>query len=819
MNSKLNDRLFELLPKYDQRRDLENGQPLRSLLAVLGAEYSLLEQDIEALYDNWFIETCDPWTIPYIADLIGIRDLREGHYWHPTERRRVANTIGYRRRKGTLATLEHVICDVTGWDCHVAEAGRQVIATEHARRPRIAIGQTVDVRQRHACDNLEGPFNVIPHGVELPTNSSRADARGPQPGRRLRTFHPQGLCAYVWRLRPIQVLNAAPGLPTFPKAGDIAPPNCFTFDPWGRDAPLFRNPDRVQSISVTTSAAQMPARIKRSILERELESRPAKRLGDSLENNPEVPVYGPECSLQVLHFDFNNKEENWTPILPAEVLSADLSHWPTLSEQLLLAHRNPGKLMAVDVERGRFVLLPRGKSENQNHAVDTVRVNYTYAFSDNIGAHPCSRAGDWGAQTNANIEIEVAQGTKTDPNRPAQVADFDLAVSLFEDLVRFHRSEIPTLEGQARELWEQLSLKRQLPKQHEPVTKPIVGVIRFMDNSAYSFSQVRPLVIPPFCQLTLTAAVGMRPTLRTDSTLEMDSTLQVVSDWPSQTSSTSEQHSMNMSQASENQSTGETIDGSEADSHRLLRLENLAIDTALRLNSPTDSVLRVEIESCTLRPGSPTPAIDGGEGDVDLRIQTSLMGPVRLSPKSCLTAADSIFDAGPDDSRTAICSSDTNAVALASGPAIDFQRVTVLGKTRASRLSRAEDCLFSEPVVATNCKPQSVRYSYLHPHSRLLLDAPSRATLDATSATTPRVLDLVHCSQASPPIFVARRFGDPAYAQLAWNGPQEFLRGGSNGSELGAFSRLCQPQRWARLQQVLQEYLPLGQDLSIQFIT
>jgi len=31
----------------------------------------ILEQDMEDLYDNWFIETCDAWVVPYIGDLLG----------------------------------------------------------------------------------------------------------------------------------------------------------------------------------------------------------------------------------------------------------------------------------------------------------------------------------------------------------------------------------------------------------------------------------------------------------------------------------------------------------------------------------------------------------------------------------------------------------------------------------------------------------------------------------------------------------------------------------------------------------------------------
>src|SRR3954468_646335 len=67
--------LFDLLPAIHRVRDAEQGGQLRALLAVVSREVQLVEQDITRLYDNWFIETCDEWVVPYIADLLGIRSL------------------------------------------------------------------------------------------------------------------------------------------------------------------------------------------------------------------------------------------------------------------------------------------------------------------------------------------------------------------------------------------------------------------------------------------------------------------------------------------------------------------------------------------------------------------------------------------------------------------------------------------------------------------------------------------------------------------------------------------------------------------------
>ena len=71
------ERLYNLLPAHYRRRDLTEGQPLRALLALIEAELQALEDDVASLYENWFIETCDEWVVPYIGDLLGIQGLSD----------------------------------------------------------------------------------------------------------------------------------------------------------------------------------------------------------------------------------------------------------------------------------------------------------------------------------------------------------------------------------------------------------------------------------------------------------------------------------------------------------------------------------------------------------------------------------------------------------------------------------------------------------------------------------------------------------------------------------------------------------------------
>ena len=74
MTEQLSDRLYNLLPSIYRLRDASDGKSaLRALLAIIESEYQALEDDIGGLYDDWFIETCAEWVVPYIGDLLGVR--------------------------------------------------------------------------------------------------------------------------------------------------------------------------------------------------------------------------------------------------------------------------------------------------------------------------------------------------------------------------------------------------------------------------------------------------------------------------------------------------------------------------------------------------------------------------------------------------------------------------------------------------------------------------------------------------------------------------------------------------------------------------
>jgi hypothetical protein len=67
--------LYNLLPAIYRIRDLEQGEPLRALVSVVADQVAVLEENLNQLYDDLFIETCAGWAVPYIGDLIGAQGL------------------------------------------------------------------------------------------------------------------------------------------------------------------------------------------------------------------------------------------------------------------------------------------------------------------------------------------------------------------------------------------------------------------------------------------------------------------------------------------------------------------------------------------------------------------------------------------------------------------------------------------------------------------------------------------------------------------------------------------------------------------------
>ncbi|MEX0348088.1 MAG: hypothetical protein AB3N15_01600 [Paracoccaceae bacterium] len=248
--------LYELLPAIHRLRDADEGGPLEALMAVLAREGAVVEENIEQLLDNLFIETCEDWASPYIGGTIGYRALYPIEGTDVGNRAEVANTIGYRRRKGTAAVLEALARDVTGWPAHVVEYFQITATCQHMNHIRATHHLAPDLHDPLSLEPLNRAFDGTSHVAEM-----RAIRQGPAVksigGRH--NFPHIGL--FLWRLM------ARPHVFTPTTQVDD---RRYLFDPLGAPRQLVNLPQPEATISSISRPEHVPGDISRRALERDV---------------------------------------------------------------------------------------------------------------------------------------------------------------------------------------------------------------------------------------------------------------------------------------------------------------------------------------------------------------------------------------------------------------------------------------------------------------------------------------------------------------------------------------------------------------------
>jgi hypothetical protein len=172
-----------------------------------------------------------------------------------------------------------------------------------------------------------------------------------------------------------------------------------------------------------------------------------------------------------------------------------------------------------------------------------------------------------------------------------------------------------------------------------------------------------------------------------------------------------------------------------------------------------------------------------------------------------------VEDLGLDSDRPAIAG---DAAGGRPGPPTTLQRVTVFGAVHVRELTVASEAVFTAPVVAERRQAGCARFSYLPDGSRSPRRYRCQPDLALEGVTGPRAAVVAARVQ---PAFTSTHYGDPGYAQLALTVADELRAGAEDGSEMGAFSSLHQPQREANLRLRLEEYLPVGLEPGFIFLT
>ena len=396
MTSVSKPRLYDLLPAYIRFRDqqlrgpemdpLQRKEmgiaPLEALIHTLELPLHAIEANIDALYRGWFIETCEQWKIPYLGDLFAVQGLGAGSAELPSHRRLVANTIAYRRHKGTPAALGRVAEDLTGWDCHIRLSRDRTAFTHDLRSPRPARAGSADLKGGKVLDETGEVSTQHPQTLDLRQDPAKADA-----GSVLESLELE-----LYRLES----NPVSGGEAPPDAGD--PGRRYRFHASGVDTRLFNQPQTPDGVVYETEAHHLPVPLDRRELAQEIA---ARRSGQT----PVSRFLGshPAFRIQVRE----STEDPWREITPEKMEICDLADW---SDPMPPPDWSRAEV-AVDPETGRL-LFPEYSPQRQ------VRVDYSYGSSDDLGGGPYPRDdharsfGDapWRAIVDRDLRSDLVDG-------------------------------------------------------------------------------------------------------------------------------------------------------------------------------------------------------------------------------------------------------------------------------------------------------------------------------------------------------------------------------------------------------------------------
>jgi len=759
--------VYQLLPAVYRIRDAEQGEPLKALIEIIASQAQVMEQDIAQLYDNWFIETCEEWVIPYIGDLLGVKNLNSiTGSSIVSQRAYVANTLRYRRRKGIAPVLEQLALDITGWRSHVVEFFQLLSTTQYMNHIRINRTVAPDLRKMDELDLLNTAFDSIAH---------TADLRHIESGRGRYNINHIGI--YTWRLQYYPVKQSDAARVECP-AGTPAPFNfLYTFDPLGNNCQLFNQPETETGITHISEEINVPGLLRRRALYDELEAR-RQAIVDG--NTPAYIFFDDRLAIEgdpdsAKHPVFEIFPDGGdTPVPPEEILICNLENCCVPIDKKTYRQLQPdGTYKDVDMKitvvadpvSGRFIFTDPA-------AFKTAVVSYAYGFSGDLGAGPYNR------QDSVSAFLEQPVTWQVGVFKTAPAGSLLMFKTIQEALAEWNNQ-----------------------------TPGTIGIIMVMDS--HSYPEDLEILIPEKSKLLIIAAdcatredppgnltynaqdlaaAGLRPHIAGKITVR----------------------------GKLNNLTATT--GGE------LALNGLLMEGKLSVLKGNLGALN--LAHCTLVPSAG--GLEMGLNTTDsasnqwlkIALAKCICGPIdlHLSQPEGLQVEDCIIGL-PDD------------VAIdASRTPVDLVRSTFFGPVTVKTIN-ADNCIFNDTVKAirrqTGCmrfcfvpgeNPETPRRYRCQPELEIA-DQVSEVEKNGSITTIKRNEINADVRDWLVPSYTSVAYGHHAYSQLAATCPVQITDGADNGSEMGACCFLMQPQRKANLRIALDEYLPLGLEAGIIYVT
>jgi hypothetical protein len=809
--------LYRRLPEIYRIKDeglpesyLRNGEPveayqLKSFLEPVEEMFSVIHENIESLYHDFFIETCDEWVIPYIADLLGTSHLA-GDPW--TLRADVADTILVRRSKGTLGAIELLAFILTKWGVHAVELRENMIWNQHLNhqrpdrggsppyggtdfRPNMPVrGGTVNLRDPARLALLNGPFDPFAHVADV------------QPAEIAQTrYNLPNLAIYLWRLKDYRVRATRPAVSIVPQTSgkfvlritvnpvpsDEAPPGArpirlFSTNrsgPFSSDVPASERSYPAAAAPRISGIDELPDPISPPRLTAVPGAYAAVNLYDPADAATvritdvglQVHIPGPAPS----GFDFSGEH----------VRSGNLCAW----EQSLRADVADGEIV-VDPIIGRICIGVPDLPLAQRLEKDLL-LTFTYGAVGEVGAHPVSYPAlpsKYDYHVNRRVVYEEAS-----------LAGKSLQEAL-EDALTTVRA---TVSADEKKLLGNVSIVIE-------ITDSLTHTLNIESLSAPFLAGDSSLKLDG--PLIIRAADQERPIVKLSKPLAF---------CPAKVAATP------TSDPVEDKKTQSRYEA--AMDALFVRLEGLYLARGSNFGASSPIIRRaalnkLEIISCTLDPGGYR-RFDGTRAvrrtgirlsepygftipaeerefkqTPQIVIQRSICGAIFIDEGYRLCLADSIVESMPPSRRSTV---PPFAITGASDPSNGYaaptvvKNVTILGPVRAAGIE-GSGAIFTGVLEALDQQSGCLKYCYF--------------TDDSTSPVKNRLPQQFACVSGAEArlIFTSEFFSDPGYCQLSLECDRRILEEGSGNDQMGAFNFLLETHKWRNLRIRFREFMPVG---------
>ncbi|WP_017296926.1 phage tail protein [Nodosilinea nodulosa] len=787
--------LYDRLPQIYHVRDAEQSPPgqLQHYLATVEVVFGDIHANIEALYHDFFIDTCDEWVIPYIGDLLGVSPLKGEAR---TLRADVADTVALRRRKGTLGAIERLTYNLTGWGVHGVELRENLLWNQHLNHQRPDAGGappyglpsppsptpnrftpnrftpiwggTVTLRDPAMLSLVNTPFDPFGHTADVKPPALDAIR-----------YNLPNLAIFLWRLKDYRVAVSPPVIRDVIDNSAAGTGASFIVradvHPLGIPVRLFNtaryDPDLVPPIVSRldeTPGPMPPARLTEASQAGSPEQYvlvepydPASLANPDLDTLERLDIGDVGLQLHLPEPEFANRPWPRTdPPSPWTLRGENLCAWETG-----LARPFENNEIAVDPVIGRLIIGVETAAEAE--ALRTgLLLTYTYGAVGPVGAHPVSRENlpkTWQGET---VEVRPV-------NFHVDPTGLQTALNDIQD------SEVPIAIEIRDSMVHELDLGA--------IASPLI------ESGGPNLRLGRSLI--------LRAASGQRPIIRLAQPLRFRPTEVFDADPDTQ-----------------NQLNG-LMD------RLTVRLEGLYLTRGAGFPAGEPLIARaalnsLELVSCTLEPGgfqqldgdrAPIqPALwlenDYGFADAneltafdqtpEIHLSRTVSGPLAIDTGYTLFLTESLLDAGKgvgDDPADSFAVAGFGPMPEEGwGPPTVVNGLTVLGRMRVREI-RGKGGIWVHALEVLNNQKGCLKYSYFSGQGDRL----------------PQHHACVFGSDARLR-FTSEVFGQPGYGQLARTSDFRIRDRGPGDDAMGAFGFLLDAHKWRNLQIRYREFMPVG---------